>query len=226
MPLPFPTPAKRAPLPDDGDGFERGNAMVWEPAPSSVPNVRREPTRRVPIEVPERDFPMDDAEERARARAEAQMVAIHAVNGVPQQPHVAVAPEAFDLAIAPLPWYMQLPAQIRTDKRLWVLIGLGLALLLAVAFWPRGPQPESLGNLNKHPDRFDGHIVTVAGKVGDVFEVGGGHAYYLLQGRDTLVVFTRGIAPRRLQHVQLSGTVSTGYLDGEPHLALFEIGKD
>jgi hypothetical protein len=229
--LPLPTPFAPPAAPDaDDSGFVRGNAMTWEPGPSSVPTIRRENPMRpaavsTPSTPPAREFPMDDAEERARVRAEAREQATVAAEAS-VRPHAVVAPDAFNLDTVALPWWMQIPAQIKTDWRLQALLGVVLIALAAISFWPRGPQPESLANLNKHPDKYDGHIVTVAGKVGDVFEVGGGHAYYLLQHQDTLVVFTRGIAPRRTQKVTLSGTVSTGYLDGQPHLALFEMSKD
>lgn len=217
-----------APESSEGDGFSRGPAMVWEPAPSSVPSIRRDtPMRSAPANTPSsaREFPMDDAEERARVRAEAREFAARSAEQS-VRPHTIVAPDSFDLETVAMPWWMQLPAQLKTDRRLQLLLG-GVALVLVVAaFWPRGPQPESLHNLNRYPDRFDGHIVTVAGRVGDVFDVGGGHAYYLLQDHDTLVVFTRGVAPDRRKKVTLSGTVSTGYLDGQPHLALFEMAKN
>jgi hypothetical protein len=229
LPLPMPFAAPAAPEADDS-GFVRGNAMTWEPGPSSVPTIRREnPMRAASVATPSvpaaREFPMDDAEERARVRAEAREQATVAAEAS-VRPHAVVAPDAFDLETVALPWWMQIPAQFKTDWRLQALLGVVLIALAAISFWPRGPQPESLGNVNRHPDKFDGHIITVAGKVGDVFEVGGGHAYYLLQRQDTLVVFTRGIAPRRTQKVTISGTVSTGYLDGQPHLALFELSKD
>lgn len=235
--LPLPAPAQFAapaqPEVDDS-GFVRGSAMTWEPGPSSVPTIRREnPMRPAAVSASPasaaaptaREFPMDDAEERARVRAEAREQATVAAEAS-VRPHAVVAPEAFNLETVALPWWMQVPAQIKTDWRLQALLGVVLIALAAISFWPRGPQPESLGNVNRHPDKFDGHIITVAGKVGDVFDVGGGHAYYLLQHQDTLVVFTRGLAPRRTQKVTISGTVSTGYLDGQPHLALFELSKD
>ena len=65
----------------------------------------------------------------------------------------------------------------------------------------------------------------VSGRIGETFEVGGGHAFYLHQGRDTLVVFTRSRTPRRGQKVTLVGTVSTGYLNGQSGTALFEASQ-
>ena len=66
-------------------------------------------------------------------------------------------------------------------------------------------------------------MVHVEGRVGEVFPVGGGYAFYLRDGRDTMVVFTRSRTPERDEHVKIDGTVSTGYLDGQARTALFEI---
>ena len=62
----------------------------------------------------------------------------------------------------------------------------------------------------------------VNGRVGEVFHVGGGYAFYLLQGRDTIVVFTRSRVPVPRQNVTVVASVSTGFLDGAPRQALFE----
>jgi hypothetical protein len=65
--------------------------------------------------------------------------------------------------------------------------------------------------------------VTVRGRVGeDVFAVGAGWAFYLVQGRDTIVVFTRIQAPKPHEVITVKGQVSTGFLDGVPRQALFE----
>ena len=54
------------------------------------------------------------------------------------------------------------------------------------------------------------------------FFVGGGFAFYLMQGRDTIVAFTRVTAPEPRTVVTVTGQVSTGFLDGVPRQALFE----
>lgn len=79
-----------------------------------------------------------------------------------------------------------------------------------------------LSKLKKQATRMDGQTVKVAGRVGDVFQMGSSYAYYLLQGRDTIVVFTRTRTPVPRQRVKISGSVSTGYLEGRPRVALFE----
>ena len=65
----------------------------------------------------------------------------------------------------------------------------------------------------------------MSGRVGETFPVGGGYAFYLHQGRDTIVVFTRSRVPTFRQRVQIVGSVSTGFLEGVPHAAIFEAVK-
>ena len=86
----------------------------------------------------------------------------------------------------------------------------------------------SLSVVRRYPSQFDGRAVTVRGRVGDdVFAVGAGWAFYLMQGRDTIVTFTRTQAPRPHDVITVKGQVSTGFLDGVPRQALFEdIGKE
>lgn len=201
--------------------FSQGFALSWEAGANSVPSIRREPARSTTPAEPTRDFPMDDAEERAQARVFAEMAAAEAAERV-ARPHDVVAPDVFDVPAPKLPWWMQVPEALRTDRRLQLLAGLGVVLLLVIAFFPRGERGVSLGELKKRADHFDGQDVKVKGKVGEVFSVGGGYAFYLHQGRDTMVVFTRTRQPKPRQTLQIVGHVSTGYLDGRPRLALFE----
>ncbi len=201
--------------PDEADegGIEQGpGGMVWEPGPRSVPTLSR-PDGGRSVAEPTREFPMDDAEERRRP--------VIAYSEEPP-PHEVVAPEAFDVSVPAVPWWMQAAHTLRADRRIQVLVGLALAALVTVAAWPRGERPMSLGNIRRHAATLDGVQVLVSGRVGQVFQVGGGYAYYLHQGRDTLVVFTRVSHPEERQHVTVRGTMSTGYLDGQPTLALFE----
>jgi hypothetical protein len=65
-------------------------------------------------------------------------------------------------------------------------------------------------------------MVRVQGRVGDVYEVGGAYAFYLEQGRDTIVVFSRVRQPYRNERLHVSGSVSMGYLDGIARPSLFE----
>lgn len=222
-----------APLVDEpgmGDDFQRG-AMSWAPGANSVPSVRRDaPASRAPEPrqalpqpaTPLREFPMDDAEERAKARAEADAAAAFAAE-VAARPHAPVAPEAFDVAVeVPMPWWMQVAHLLRNDRKIQILTGLVAVALLLVAFWPRGARPIAMSEVRKHPERYDGKTVKMSGRVTEVFSVGGGYAFYMTSGRDTMVVFTRTRTPERRQHLTITGQMSTGYLYGQPCSALFE----
>jgi len=221
-------PARRAPgavsaQPEDDDGFVRGpGGMTWEPGARSVPSLRRDTAGPfAPVPEPTHDFPMDDAEERAHASA-AAMAAMAASAAEAARPHTVVTPEVFEVTTVTMPWWMQAVHTVRADRRVQILLGVVVVVLVTIGLWPRGEQPVSIANLRKHADRFDGAEVKVAGRVGQVFRVGGGYAYYLQDGRDTLVVFTRGREPRERQRVNVHGTMSTGYLDGQATVALFE----
>lgn len=225
--LPLP---KRAPgavqAEGPSSGFSSGPSMLWEPGANSTPVLARAsapapaPAARtqVPPPAPEMDFPMDDAEERTRVRAEAAAAA----SAPAAQPHAVVTPDAFDIKDAPAPWWMQIPQLLAEDRRVQGAVAAALVVLLAVMFWPRPEKTMSLGGISRDPAHYDGQSVKVSGRIGETFEVGGGHAFYLHQGRDTLVVFTRSRTPRRGQRVTLVGTVSTGYLNGQSGTAIFE----
>jgi hypothetical protein len=94
---------------------------------------------------------------------------------------------------------------------------VGYLIYLAIA--NRG---EAIARIRHYPDRYDGKMVTVSGRAGESFSVGSSVSYYLLQGRDSLVVFSRHGAPRKNQGVRVTGSISVGYLDGRPRPALFE----
>jgi len=124
------------------------------------------------------------------------------------------------------PWWRSWMIRLRRDRR--VQLALGGAVLLALgiwSFWPRPYEGVSIGRIRREPLRFDGRVVAVSGRVGETFPVGGGYAFYLHQGRDTIVVFTRSRVPTFRQRVQIVGSVSTGFLEGVPHAAIFEAAK-
>ena len=101
--------------------------------------------------------------------------------------------------------------------------GVVALALLAFWMWPRGVGTTSLSDVRRNPSQFDGRAVVVRGRVGDdVFAVGTGWAFYLMQGRDTIVTFTRSQTPTPREVITVKGQVSTGFLDGVPRQALFE----
>jgi hypothetical protein len=119
------------------------------------------------------------------------------------------------------PFWVVATDWLQTHPRVLVLIGVGLAAIVATwMFWPRSEKGISIHNLHAHAATYDGQTVRIDGRVGEVFNVGAGWAFNLHQGRDTIVVFTRGVAPRTRDKVSVVGSVSTGYLDGQPRQAI------
>jgi len=231
-------PPQRAPgtvQPEAPGGFSHGPAMLWEPGGNSLPVLPRGEASPAPHAAPppapatELDFPMDDAEERALASVAAAEAATAAAAAATTtrapQPHAVVAPDAFDIKDAPAPWWMQLPQLLREDRRVQGLAAFVAVVLLALLFWPRGEKSLSIGSIRREATRYDGQSVRVSGRIGEIFEVGGGHAFYLHQGRDTLVVFTRSRTPRRGEGATVVGMISTGFLNGQSGTALFESAK-
>jgi hypothetical protein len=196
--------------------------MTWDAGANSVPTLRRDrPAPPAALPQTERDFPMDDAEERARQRAE-RFAEFEAVAEQLQRGHQVVTPNQFDIAPPRLPWWARAVDMLRSDRRVQALVLLVALVAGGIAAWPRDGGTASIAELKAHAERYDGRQVTVKGRVGEVFAVGGGHAFNLHQGRDTLVVFTRVRVPRTRDQVSVNGALSTGFLDGQARLALFE----
>lgn len=111
---------------------------------------------------------------------------------------------------------------LQTHPLVALLVVAGVAAIVSAwMFWPRAEKGVSLHDLRAHAARYDGQTVRLNGRVGEVFNVGAGWAFHLHQGRDTIVVFTHGAAPRARDKVSIVGSVSTGYLDGQPRQAIF-----
>ena len=105
------------------------------------------------------------------------------------------------------------------------LIAIGVVILAIVgARMMFGPKDHSvsLSKIRRDATAFDGQPVKVHGRVGEVYPVGGGYSFYLLQGRDTMVVFTRSRTPVTGDNVSIDGVVSTGVLNGEVRQAVLE----
>ena len=108
----------------------------------------------------------------------------------------------------------------------WISISaLAVLVLVGLLSWRRSDPSISLAKLHDHPAQYDGQTVTLKGRVGEVFQMGSSYAFYLHQGRDTIVVFSRTRAPIPRDKVTITGSLSTGYLEGVPRLALFESGR-
>jgi hypothetical protein len=194
--------------------------VPWTAAASSVPRLRLEPA---PPPAPARaragaPAKGDDEEEN---EASARLDAIAFPDDAPATP-VAARPGP---TLAPLreAWWLIALEELRSNRRTQILVAVALVGALAAwIFWPQGQRGTDLANIRQHPDKFDSHIVRVSGRVGEVFNVGSGYAFYLHQGRDTIVVFTRSRVPVPRSNVTVVAAVSTGFLDGAPRQALFE----
>ena len=200
----------------------------WDTGRNSVPMPHIERgevfARAVPAPEQTREFPMDDAEERALiaarvAEEEAEAAAIAA------RPHEVVKPQEFDLPSFQAPWYMRLPEILSTNRTAQLLLVLVAVAIAAFLFWPRDEKTTSIGHLKEQPQRYADTQVRVNGRVAEVWPVGGSFAYTLVQGRDTIVVFTRWHQPRRQDRITVIGTLSSGFLDGQSRLAIFEAAK-
>ncbi len=146
--------------------------------------------------------------------------------GAAPAPRAASAPPEATRAPRSAPpreaWWLVALDALRSEPKVQILAGLAVVLVALLVFWPHGERSVALGELRRHPQGWDGRVVRVRGQVGEIFSVGGGYAFYLHQGRDTLVVFTRSRTPRARDRISVSGSITTGWLDGVPRQALFE----
>ena len=112
-----------------------------------------------------------------------------------------------------------------TSSRVWQ-VGLLIVLvagLIGYFLWHTMRNTgESVARIRHYPARYDGRTVMLRGRVGEAFAMGGSWAYYLHQGRDTIVVFSRLRTPIKNSNIAVYGSISMGYLDGQPRPALFE----
>ena len=197
---------------------------AWAPPPRSVPTMRRragDVAGGPPASAGTRDFPMDDADERARmsalaAEEQAREAAVAA------RPHAVVRPQEFDMPALPLPWWARIPQLLAGDRRVQSALFAAVVAVLGITLWPHPNHAVAIARLKSNPERFTDLQVRVEGRVSEVFAVGGSWAYTLVQGRDTIVVFSRTRQPRPRELVTVIGTLSPGRLDGQSRVALLE----
>jgi hypothetical protein len=202
----------------------------WDQGQSSVPTLKRDrerefpPASASPISELTRDFPMDDAEERAIIAAE-QAERRAQDEAVATRPHAVVKPAEFEIPVIPPSGLPKLQTALATDRRVQLAVLLVVAIVLAMTFWPREEKTVSVAHLKSEPERFADTQVRVSGKVVEIYPVGSSWAYALLQGRDTIVVFTRMGSPKLHEKRVVVGTLSNGYLDGTSRAAIFETNR-
>ena len=197
----------------------------WDRGASSVPKMRRSagdgPSQAPAIPDLSREFPMDDAEERARVAATVAQQQREAA-AIAARPHEVVKPQEFEIPELDPPWWTRIGVTLRVDRRLQLALGVALLALLVYSVWPRSEKTISIAHLKEHAERYADTPVRVGGRVSEVFSVGGSWAYTVVQGRDTIVVFSRTRGPKPREQVVVVGTLSTGYLDGQSRVAIFE----
>jgi hypothetical protein len=124
------------------------------------------------------------------------------------------------------PWWIVALEALRSTRRVQIIVAVALVAAITLIFLrPKGEPGVSIVAIHHHPERYDGQTVRLKGMVGEVFMVGGSYAYYLHQGRDTMVVFTRTHVPLSRQRVTVVGSVSAGFLDGVSRQVLFEAAR-
>lgn len=189
--------------------------VAWTAAASSIPTLpRRAPSTDRPRVEPSPAVARDTDENESEAGFD--------LEAAPEE-HALAPPTA---ALKPLhePWWMVLLDELRTRRKAQITVAVGVLGMSALTFalWPRGAAGVPLAKIRRNPAAYDGQSVVVRGKIGEVYPVGGGYAFYLLQGRDTIVTFTRSRVPEPRQNVVIEGQITTGFLDGEARQALFE----
>jgi hypothetical protein len=225
VPLPPVTTSPASSVPTLPASPPQTSLPSWAPAPSSVPRVPTAAPSRPAVPAPAveglREFPMDDAEERARIAAQVAEEQAREAE-VAARPHTVVTAKEFELPTVATPWWTEWLTRLRHDRRVQLAVVAVVAALIAFVVWPREQQGVSIAAIKQHPERWADHQVSVTGRVDEVFQVGGSWAWTLVQGRDTIVVFSRVRGPRARERVTVVGTVSRGWFGGESRLALFE----
>jgi len=206
----------------DAAGSEGGGTTAWKAAASSVPKLRQKPAAGPDLgsgagfpgftqdALPSRG-PLTGGERAARSLGD------EAGDDTPGN--------AMPFDTSPPFWQVWLE-RLTSIPRPILIGGAAVALVCggAAAFLlpTRVDGSVSLARLRQQPEAFDGRIVHVRGKAGETFSIGGSYVFNLCQGRDTIVVYSRTRRPTPHEDVQAHGTVSIGYLDGVPRVALLE----
>jgi hypothetical protein len=200
-----------------GSAAGRAHGSSWVETGYSAPA----PPQAQAQPAPEDDRDPDDPFGHGRAREEAAVPGEELAG--PETPSAASErTRSAPPTPAPKPWWEPLLAQALTPRGL-IVMGVAVIAIIAVMLL-FGPKDNSvpLSRIRHNAKQYDGQLVKVRGKVGEVYPVGGGYSFYLLQGRDTIVVFTRSRTPVSNDHVSVSGVISTGVLNGQVRQALLE----
>lgn len=126
-------------------------------------------------------------------------------------------------AKAPDNWIEKIRTLANANPKIAAIVLAAVSLITAgIYFMTRTEKTTSLAFVREQAASLDGQTVTVEGKIGEVYQMGSSYAYLLHQGRDTVVIYTRTSHPIPGERVVISGSVSTGFLDGVPRVAIFQ----
>lgn len=202
-------------------GEAGGHAVPWKAAASSVPRLRQQPVTLEPAatEGSFQGFAQDSIpghESTPIGELPGRSAGAGFDDGPlgPPRP-MAVKPRFWDAWLDPV---RALPLPVALGGCAVLLLVVVLAFVLS----PREQASVSLSRILQHPEAFDGRQVAVSGRAGETFSIGGSYVFNLRQGRDTIVVYSRTRRPAPNESVRATGTVSIGYLDGAPRVALLE----
>jgi hypothetical protein len=233
----------------DAEASKSSKPVAWAAAASSVPTLRGQ-TEKPAIPSARAAKPQPDMSPAADPRAESHAAiprltlasplegrlpeeddpdshgigAISADADAPEEAVFAAASRGPRQVVRAAPkesWWMIALDALRGDRRVQVVLAALVVVVVGFFSWPRDLKSLSISEIQKHPVRYDGQPVEVRGRVGEVFALGGGFSYYLHQGRDTIVVFTRGAKPEWRSNILVRGKVSTGFLDGISRPSIF-----
>jgi hypothetical protein len=168
--------------------------VAWSAAASSVPKLRLVQSKpATPVAPRALASSNDDDEKEASAAFPDDAPAPGPTPSASAASHASVRAKS----IAPAEsWWLVALDRVRYERRVQLLIVLLVVAVIALFVLNSGGGGTTpIAQIRSHPEKFDGRSVTVEGRVGEVFPVGGGYAFYLHQGRDTLVVFTRTRTP-------------------------------
>jgi hypothetical protein len=170
--------------------------------------------------APEEEIDPDDPFGHGRAREEAGAAGDELAG--PETPAAVSEKARWSPPPPPKPWLEPLVARVFSLPGLIMIGVVVVALIARTMFFGPKDNSVSLSKIRHNATAYDGQLVQVRGRVGEVYPVGGGYSFYLLQGRDTMVVFTRTRTPVTSERVSVSGVISTGVLNGEVRQALLE----
>jgi hypothetical protein len=193
---------------------------TWSAAASSIPAIRSSVRRAADRPNDDDDAWEEEAFDSPRlgAAASTPATARPSRSGRPASSASSWAERVAGLARRAWGW-----SHMNRRIAAWAASAVVAGVSALIASIPRDEPATSLRSILDDAAALDGTTVRVKGVVGQTFPMGEGHAFYLHQGRDTIVVFTRRRTPTSDEPIELQASVSTGYLAGRPRPALFEV---